>query len=80
VLEANVHQQVENGIPTEANRMPIQQNVESTCALRPVFQLRAAQSPINKFNRVSVENSMFHSGMGFFVFPVQALVNVSKRD
>jgi len=68
MLEANVHQQVEYGVPMESSWMLIQQNVEPTSALQPVFRLCTAQFPINKFNHARSENSMFHSGMGFFVF------------
>ena len=80
MLEANVHQQVEYYGPMEASGMPIHEKIESTNALQPDFCLRTTQFPINTFNHARSENSMFYSGMGFFVLSVDALVNVSKRD
>jgi len=76
MLEATVHQQSTSGVPT-ASKL-IQQVL--SCAVQPAFHLSLASSPINKFNPVVSNNSMFHSDMGFFVHPAQALANTSKWD
>jgi hypothetical protein len=80
MLEANVHQQVQSGIPTESRLILIQRRIELTCTAQTVFHPCLAQSPIKKFNPVFSDNTMLLADMGFFVSPAPALVTVSKRD
>ena len=80
MLEANVHQQVQSGVPTELGQVLIQQSVELACAMQTAFHLGIFQSPIKKFNPVFSDNSMFLIDMEFFIPSVSALMNVSKRD
>ena len=80
MLEANVHQQVQSGIPTESRLILIQRSIELTCAVQTAFYLSLFPSLIKKFNPVFSDNSMFLADMEFFTSPVPALVTVSKRD
>ncbi len=78
--ESTVHPQVQFDGPMISRLALIQQSIESAGTVQPGVHPSLAQSPVKKFKLVVSDNSMFRSGMGFFVCPAQALTNVLKRD